>query len=147
MTVKCFTEDEKNIIVAQYLNNIHPDQQTLAEAWACSPRTINRILIERGHHTPTERLKADAHQVMLVLKDYGIFNAEELKDTFKVLLETPLLTPENVQKYLNECSTTRLLDHMKKASIGRTPINQGRTAALLTANVSNEPLSQAANPA
>jgi len=147
MTVKCFTEDEKNIIVSQYLNNIHPNQQTLAEAWATSPRTINRILIERGYHTPTERLKVDAHQVMLVLKDYGIYSASELKDTFNTLLETPLLTPENVQKYLNECSTTTLLDHMKKASIGRTPINQGRTAVLLTAHASNEPHSQAANPA
>jgi hypothetical protein len=80
MTVKCFTSLEKDRIVADYIGKCFPNNKALAECWATSTRTINRILEERGLATPVPRLKGEAHQVMLLLKDHGISTAKELAE-------------------------------------------------------------------
>lgn len=78
ITVKCFSELEKNLIVRDYMRR-DMNLKQIAEAWQTSPRTINRVLTERGLATPVPRLKGEAYQVMQLLKDYGIKGVEDLQ--------------------------------------------------------------------
>ena len=71
MTVRCFTQVQKDTIVDQYQRKIM-SQKELALFYNTSERTINRILIEYGVATPVERIKGEAYHTMKLLERYKI---------------------------------------------------------------------------
>lgn len=71
MTVKHLTNTQK-FTIAQLYTNKTLNQKQLAFSYRTSARTINRVLIEAGLLTPVAQLKADAYNVMQVLKKHGI---------------------------------------------------------------------------
>lgn len=134
MSVKCVNPTQKQIIADWYQAKIL-NQKELAQRFATSERTINRILEERGLATPVARIKGEAYQVMQLLKKHGI-GLPELKDvlakqhplfppeTGAILdllkahnmglpelahaLKQPAFTFDNVQLFLNRCSKEQL---------------------------------------
>jgi len=77
MKVKCLSEFTKDSIIAVYNTKRYTLLQ-LADSWEVSPRTIGRILEERGLATPVPRLKGEAYQVMQLLKKHDM-SAEALE--------------------------------------------------------------------
>lgn len=71
MTVKHIPEHHKDLLCDAYNNKTHSLKQ-LAQIHKTSTRSIGRVLEERGLATPVPRLKGEAHQTMLLLKEYGI---------------------------------------------------------------------------
>lgn len=136
MKVKCLSAHVKDQICLAY-NNKTLTLKELAFHFGTSSRTIGRVLEERGLATPVPRLKGEAHQVMLLIKSYGL-DIDTLTTLLKtVSLSTPLkpevqdimkllrahgldiigltaklsstpLTPINVQLFLNQCTQDQL---------------------------------------
>ena len=71
MSVKCLCDLTKARIVAKYKLGTY-QQKELAIRFDTSERTINRVLIEAGLLTPMAQIKADAYNVMQVLKKHAI---------------------------------------------------------------------------
>ncbi len=71
MPVQCLSEAAKSVICGAYTNQ-RAKVSDLAYRWDTSPRTIRRILEERGLASPVPRLKGDAYQVMKLLQEFGI---------------------------------------------------------------------------
>lgn len=71
MPVKCLCDLTKARIIAKYKLNRY-QQKELALRFNTSERTINRVLIEAGLLTPVAQIKADAYNVMQVLKKHSI---------------------------------------------------------------------------
>ena len=71
MTIRCLSQEEKNVVIAYYKTKEH-NQKTLATYAGVSERTINRVLIEAGLATPVARIQGEAHQVMQLVKAYGL---------------------------------------------------------------------------
>lgn len=69
--VKCLTDVQKNFVIKAYQAK-HKTQKELAQYLDVSERTINRVLVEAGLATPVARIKGEAHQVMQLLKKYGV---------------------------------------------------------------------------
>lgn len=139
ITVKCLTEEDKDSFVRQYERKTMK-MKDLAKVFDTSPRTLNRVLEERGLATPVPRLKGEAHQVMRLIGSYGL-NAEKLglllktvststplnpnvQEIMKIVrgygmsaeqleaaLKAPAVTTASVQGYLNQCSKEQLAIH------------------------------------
>ena len=89
MKVKCLSAHVKDQICLAY-NNKTLTLKELAFHFGTSSRTIGRVLEERGLATPVPRLKGEAHQVMLLIKSYGL-DIDTLTTLLKtVSLSTPL---------------------------------------------------------
>lgn len=86
MSVKCLTPAQKEMIAFWYTRKLWNITE-LALKCGVSPRTINRVLIEKGLATPVARLKGEAHQVMKLLEKYGMSHG-----SLKFLLETKFPT-------------------------------------------------------
>lgn len=71
MTVKCFTDWQKDNI-AQYYKTKQWSITELATMFVTSPRTIGRILEEKGLASPVSRLKGEAYRAMKLLEQYGL---------------------------------------------------------------------------
>lgn len=100
MTVKCLSQEEKNIIITAY-NSKCVNQKEIAQYWKVSERTINRVLIEAGVATPVARIKGEAYQVMQILKKYEIA-ASQLEP---LIQKSQLLTTAQVvEAYLRSAS-------------------------------------------
>lgn len=96
MTVKCLCDVVKARIIAAYLTGVQ--QKQLAVFFDTSPRTINRTLIEAGLLTPVAQLKADAYNVMQVLKKHGI-DPSKFEQTLATGYRMPI-AHEDVVDYL-----------------------------------------------
>jgi len=97
MTVKKLSHEQKDDIVRAYnLKTLKLFE--LAQFFGTSPRTIGRVLEERGLATPVPRLKSEAYQVMQLLKEHQL-DLIGLKDR----LSSVSMTAENVQLFLNQC--------------------------------------------
>ena len=136
MNVKCLPSHIKDQICLAY-NNKTLTLKELANHFSTSRRTIGRVLEERGLATPVPRLKGEAHQVMLLIKSYGLDIdtlttllktvsmstplKPEVQDIMKLLrahdldivgltakLSSTPLTPINVQLFLNQCTKDQL---------------------------------------
>lgn len=136
MKVKCLPAHIKDQICLAY-NQKTLTLRELANHFSTSSRTIGRVLEERGLATPVPRLKGEAHQVMLLIKSYGL-DIDTLTTLLKtVSLSTPLkpevqdimkllrahgldlsgltaklsvipLTAHTVQEFLNQCNKEQL---------------------------------------
>lgn len=102
MQVKCLTAEEKDQIVLAYTHKTL-NLKELAKHFNSSPRTIGRVLEERGLATPVPRLKGEAYQVMKFLNEHGL----DLQGLV-ARLATPIVTPANVQHHLNNSSNEEL---------------------------------------
>lgn len=132
MTVRTLTPNQKDTLVSWYSQKLY-NQKQIAERFNTSERTVNRVLIERGLATPVARIKGEAHQLVKLVRSYGLTNADLEKllqtvgssvalaeesrdilatvrsykltaDQLRTVLAAPALTHENVQLYLNRCS-------------------------------------------
>ena len=70
MSVNCLSQAEKDTVIHYYKINV--PQKRLATYAGVSERTINRVLIEAGLATPVARIQGEAHQVMQLVKAYGL---------------------------------------------------------------------------
>jgi len=71
MTVKCVNQLHQDAIVKFYNRGNWPIVG-LASRFCTSPRTIGRILEERGLATPAPRLKGEAYNIMQLLKKHNL---------------------------------------------------------------------------
>jgi Zn-dependent peptidase ImmA (M78 family) len=71
MTVKCLNEQQKNDIEVAYLNN-YQNQKELAAMYGVSDRTINRVLVERGLLTPTERWTVEQQTILNIVRQHRL---------------------------------------------------------------------------
>ena len=97
MTVKSLNTVQKNTICAWYQGKLR-NQKELATEFNTSERTINRVLIEAGLLTPVAQLKADAYNVMQVLKKHGI-DPSKFEQTLATGYKMPI-AHEDVVDYL-----------------------------------------------
>lgn len=105
MTVKSLCDVQKARIINHY--NTGMQQKDLASAYSTSPRTINRVLTEAGLLTPVAQLKADAYNVMQVLKKYCI----EPKDLESlILLNNRVLAYDAVVEYLQDQTRDQVME-------------------------------------
>lgn len=121
-TVKSLGIFAKEAIVQGYKDKI--TLKRLAELHHTSPRTIGRVLEERGLLTPVPRLKGEAHNVMKGLASMGV-SSEDALSLITVLkahniakpaaliekIQQPALTRASVQAYMNQCSKEELATH------------------------------------
>ncbi len=82
INVRCLNEVDKNTIVDMYLEQ-QPTLVALADAWNVSPRTIGRVLDERGIATPMPRIHAEARKVLKMLQQHNI-TVDELGEVLNV---------------------------------------------------------------
>lgn len=122
LTVRCLTEEKKDDIVTRY--QAKASLIELAFLYSVSPRTIGRVLEERGLARPVPRIKAEAYTVLHLLEEHKV-SPEGLKEILEVLrannisstatlekiLHTPALTPQNIQTYLNRCTKEELANY------------------------------------
>lgn len=126
MTVKSLSEDDKNSIVQMYQTKKF-SMAEIAEFWFTSTRTIGRVLEERGLATPVPRLKGEAHQVMLVLKEWDIEDAAGLRILLEGLTSLAAPSEQQVQAYLDTCTKTTLIYHFHKAGLHKlTDLNHAQ---------------------
>lgn len=97
MTVKSLTPCCKAAIITFYQSGKWLQKEIAAE-FGTSERTINRVLIEAGLLTPVAQLKADAYNVMQVLKKHGI-DPSKFEQTLATGYALPI-TQEQVVEYL-----------------------------------------------
>ena len=71
MSVQCLDKHQKKYI-AFFYSTKRANQKELAEQFAVSERTINRVLNEMGLATAVPRIKGEAYQVMQLLKKHGM---------------------------------------------------------------------------
>jgi hypothetical protein len=71
VTVKCLTEVQKDAVVAYYKANVM-NLKEMALCFGTSPRTVSRVLQERGLATPVPRLKGEAYQAVQLMKKYNL---------------------------------------------------------------------------
>lgn len=92
ITVKCLTEAEKDGVITYYTSDYLI--KDIADIYQVSPRTINRVIIERGYYTPVAKLQEEASMVMKLLKQYGV-RPEELehvlqqRSMYRLVLNSP----------------------------------------------------------
>ena len=106
MTVKCISPQHKHQIIEAY--KAKSLQKDIASWYFTSERTVNRVLIEAGLLTPVAQLKADAYNVMQVLKKHGI----EPSDFEQVLAKGYALsvTHEQVTDYLYSAQRNEIVE-------------------------------------
>jgi hypothetical protein len=122
ITVRCLTEQQKDVIIQAYQAKASLKQ--LAFLIGKSTRTIGRVLEERGLLTPVPRLKGEAYHTMKLLEKRGIgidalgsllgvlaHNRVKTAIQLQGILNTPALTPENIQIYLDHCTKEQLATH------------------------------------
>lgn len=110
MTVQCIPDNLKDHICAFYSKRTYTLKE-IAKIFVTSPRTINRVLTERGMATPVARIKGDAYQVMRFLATKDITTVDALE---KVFAPRPI-NPDDVQEFLNNCSADELTSHYYRA--------------------------------
>ena len=116
MPVKSLDTADKDTIIRQYQSKALNLKQ-IAEFWFTSPRTIGRILEERGIATPVPRLQGEAYGVMQLLAEHGMTTAADLAEVLTEYMTGPAVTPERVQAYLNTCGKAELIAHFHKAGL------------------------------
>lgn len=82
MAIKCLNEYQKRYVMYHYHKKLMSQKQ-LAQHFDVSERSIHRVLVEAGLATPVARIKGEAHQVMQLLKHYGL----DIK-TLKAILDS-----------------------------------------------------------
>jgi AraC-like DNA-binding protein len=87
VTVKCLTEAQKDAAVAYYKSNVL-NLKEIAQCFGTSPRTISRVLQERGLATPVPRLKGEAYQAVQLMKEYDL-SIPGLKTVLHAYFHTP----------------------------------------------------------
>ena len=103
MSVKSISSPIKDEIVVAYRAKTL-NQLELAQFFNTSPRTINRILEERGLATPVARIKGEAYQAMQLLKQYGL----TVGDLKTMLDKTSITKNAFVENYLLNASEEEL---------------------------------------
>ena len=101
MKVRCFTEQDKDDIVSDYLSK-ELTLSDIASIYGVSRRTIVRVLDEREIPSPMPRLQGEAREVLQILAKHDIY-VSELEER----LNSPF-TLANVQTFLNSCTKTEL---------------------------------------
>jgi len=121
MTVKCVNEEVKDSLVHDYLHNklLFPTTKLLADCYIMSPRTVNRILAERGLKTPEQRIKGEAWNVMALLKLRKIENAKELAQILDRVSDlSSFKTPvQETQSQLNKSTPAQLASYFYTATV------------------------------
>lgn len=131
MTVKCLDITSKSEIINQY-NSGGWQQKELATQFNTSERTINRVLIEAGLLTPVAQLKADAYNVMQVLKKHGI-DPSKFEQTLATGYKMPIahedvvdylydLPQEQIQQLFYDAMMSRALDSQLALSYPQTEL-------------------------
>lgn len=95
------TDWQKETIVESIDKKTHTVTE-LANNLGCHPKTIYRVLEEKGVITPGA--KVNVSQQVRKLLDQHKLTVEQLE----ARLAMPLLTPDNVQKFLNHCTKQEL---------------------------------------
>jgi hypothetical protein len=70
MQVKCLTVATKDQIVADYTAKMPLVE--IAKKYETSPRTVGRVLEERGLATPVPRLKGEAYWAVKLMEEHGL---------------------------------------------------------------------------
>lgn len=96
-----FNDHQKDFIV-QNVEGKYMSITDLANHFGCHPKTIYRVLEEKGVITPSSKVTV-GQQMKKLLEQHNI-TVEQLE----ARLAMPLLTPDNVQKFLNRCSKQEL---------------------------------------
>ena len=86
MAVKCLTPAQKEMIAFWYTRKVM-NLTEIAMHCGVSPRTINRVLVEKGLATTVSRIKGEAYRTMKLLEKYGMGYG-----ALKYLLETKFPT-------------------------------------------------------
>lgn len=115
-----FSEGDKNFIEWQIVNKTMTVTE-LAHHFAKHPKTINRVMTERGINAPptcnrdtTNTIvlpNLDVCKVLGVLAKHGI--APESLDAILSARASVAFTPERVQTYLDNCDTQELNMHLR----------------------------------
>lgn len=160
------SEEAKDFIVAALTNKTH-SVTALANAYSCHPRSINRVMEERGLAAITSKAKgiSDAARVKALLTAAGM-SIEQLErlvatakqhnvtdaDRLVAVVTAPALTTENVQRYLDNCTKERLATHfyasglVKLAEISTKVLSEReRTAALFRPGAQSNEAAHATN--
>lgn len=117
MTVKSVPQLSKDKIIMHYKNK-SLNQKCLALAFDTSERTINRVLIEAGLLTPVAQLKADAYNVMQVLKKYNI-DPSKLDQVLTAAYRPAPPTQESVAEYLYDAKREEITELCYTAMMNR----------------------------
>lgn len=80
MSVKCLTTMEKDYVVFLYQTK-KMTLKHISKLMVVSPRTVQRVLIERGLATPVARVKGEAYQAIKLLHKYKV----DIKDLESIL--------------------------------------------------------------
>ena len=108
MTVKSLTNTKKTAIIEVYKSKTL-NQKEIATGFNTSERTINRVLIEAGLLTPVAQLKADAYNVMQVLKKYNI-DPSKLDQVLTAAYRPAPPTQESVAEYLYDAKREEITE-------------------------------------
>lgn len=122
MTVKAVSQLSKDKIIMYYKNK-SLNQKNLALAFDTSERTINRVLIEAGLLTPVAQLKADAYNVMQVLKKYNI-DPSKLDQVLTAAYRPAPPTQESVAEYLYDAKREEITELFYTAMMNRARDSQ-----------------------
>lgn len=117
MTVKSINTVQKNTICSWYSGKLR-NQKELATEFNTSERTINRVLIEAGLLTPVAQLKADAYNVMQVLKKHGI-DPSKLDQVLTAAYRPAPPTQESVAEYLYDAKREEITELFYTAMMNR----------------------------
>ena len=118
MTVTCLSVETKDQVTRHYASGGW-QQKELAKAFNTSERTINRVLIEAGLLTPVAQLKADAYNVMQVLKKHGI----DPSKLDQVLSCAENITTHEVQTFLLTLTDTEVSELFYNAAMAKFECN------------------------
>jgi hypothetical protein len=94
MQVKILNDIQKDVICTLYTAKTHTIKK-LATEYHTSPRTIGRVLEERGLATPVPRIKGEAYHALKLLQKHNLTPAQADQ-----MLSKPQLTKELVVEFM-----------------------------------------------
>lgn len=114
-----FTQSEKDFIVLN-LQQHYMTVTQVANCYGCHPRSIDRVMEQAGVIPITSKGKSssqtnkntDTQRIKELLKQHNL-----TVDQLTIRLAAPMLTPVNVQRYLNNCSKQELATHFYSSGL------------------------------
>jgi hypothetical protein len=118
MTVKTLNQVQKDRVAQLYVSKEITCIKELAKLFYTSPRTIGRVLEERGLATPVPRLQGEAYRAMQLLKEHHV-----TVDQLKTMLEIRT----NLRSQLGVVNPT-ITNARKQAALFQAPQQQTQYA-------------------
>lgn len=124
MPAKKLTENDKLMIVTYHDEEIYTQQQ-IADLFAISPRSVRRVLAEKGCITPTQRFESRVWKSHEVLQKHGFADDPEHLDNYLSYRENrgAIITTSMVQDYLSQLSVSQILKLLWKAVSKKEQLN------------------------